>query len=435
MPPRRQFHSSARRSRKDDEEDDDDNPWGDLDKAFENLQDKSLYKQVYLNHPTQSSTPPAAAPKAKDPIAEMEEAIFAQAGAAAVKGVSKPKRNMTMAPLSGVKFSDLPPTASYDGMAIGNVGGDGPGAGAKWSEYMQGSTGEEGDDSPWSSLDAFVDNPDASAQFAVPLHLQDQQNVMQLSAQQYSPQHQYATHQPPHTPQQPHTAHEALAVNTALLQQQAQLHDPEEAMFTQAGAAAVANLFPNNEHSPSSSVVEDATQLSHVDPATGGASMVDVSSKRTTARSATAVGRVYLPSSAAALIRATESHTGVSGKGPVLHTAQLAGIMAAKRTAELIPLCHPLPLTHVDVRLNIVDPEENASEAGGEEGESWVQIECTARTAGQTGVEMEALTGCTMACLTVWDMAKAVAGKTMRMGDIMVFKKSGGKSGDWQRSH
>ena len=163
--------------------------------------------------------------------------------------------------------------------------------------------------------------------------------------------------------------------------------------------------------------------------------MVDVSSKRTTARSATAVGRVYLPSSAAALIRATESHTGVSGKGPVLHTAQLAGIMAAKRTAELIPLCHPLPLTHVDVRLNIVDPEENASEAGGEEGESWVQIECTARTAGQTGVEMEALTGCTMACLTVWDMAKAVAGKTMRMGDIMVFKKSGGKSGDWQRSH
>ncbi|SPO20628.1 related to Molybdopterin biosynthesis CNX2 protein [Ustilago trichophora] len=440
---KRAFHSSACRSRREEEnEDDEDNPWGDLDKAFENLQDKSLYKQVYLNHPS-APTPPApssALQETKDPIAEMEEAIFAQAGAAAVKGPSKPQRQVVTAPLSGVKFSDMPPPPQSTSSMMGGIGGldMAGGSGARWSEYMQ-SQGQalEDDDGPWSSLDAFVDNPDASAEFAVPLHMQPQHQVKGLSVQQ----HPYAAHQqepasqPYHQQLYSHTVGEAFAANDELLQQQIQMQghseDSEESAFAAAGAAAVANLFnPATSTPPISSMQEDSTTLSHIDPTTGGASMVDVSPKTITPRSATAVGRIYLPTPAASLVRSTESHSGVSGKGPVLHTAQLAGIMAAKRTADLIPLCHPLPLTHVDVKLSIRDGE--ADQADG--GESWIQVECTAKTAGQTGVEMEALTGCTVACLTVWDMVKAVAGKTMRMGDVMVVRKCGGKSGDWERS-
>lgn len=351
----------------------------------------------------------------------MEEAIFAQAGAAAVKGLSKPSRNVTMAPLSGVKFSDVPPSAGGSGsMSFGTQGFDGHlsggemgGVGVKWSEYMQDNAGD--DDSPWSSLDAFADNPESSAQFAVPLHLQEQQKVMQASAQQYSPHH----HNPvPHQ----HPAAEAFASNTAFINQQSQ-PDSEEAMFAQAGAEAVARMLnpPSSPYAPPSSL--DAAKLSHIDDS-GSASMVDVSPKATTFRSAIAIGRVYLPSTAASLIRTTGDP---SGKGPVLHTAQLAGIMAAKRTSDLIPLCHPLPLTHVDVKLDIHDGKE-------EEGESWISVECTAKTAGQTGVEMEALTGCMGACLTVWDMVKAVAGRKMRIGEVMVVKKEGGKSGDWVRN-
>ncbi len=307
----------------------------------------------------------------------------------------------------------------------------------KWSEYMQGSStsaGNEDDDSPWSSLDAFVDNPEASAEFAVPFNLGDQHRIMQLSAQQYNQPHQPAQQYEPYQPQQQHfTAGEAFAANDDFLRQQAQLQSEaaeeeldEEKLFAQAGAAAVANLFPSTpaSHSSASAPLE-SDRLSHVDAATGSASMVDVSSKNTTSRSATAVGRVYLPSSAAALVRSTETQRGVSNKGPVLHTAQLAGIMAAKRTSDLIPLCHPLPLTHVEVNLSITD---------GERGESWIEVECTAKTAGQTGVEMEALTGCMGACLTVWDMVKAVAGKSMRIGEVMVVRKEGGKSGDWVRA-
>lgn len=443
LAPRRAFHSSACRSRREEEdEDDDDNPWGDLDKAFENLQDKSLYKQVYLNHPS-APTPPApssALQERKDPIAEMEEAIFAQAGAAAVKGPSKPQRKVVTAPLSGVKFSDMPPQPHSMSSIMGGMGGlDMAGAsGARWSEYMQ-SEGQalEDDDGPWSSLDAFVDNPDASAEFAVPLHMQPQHQVMGLSAQQhpYAAHQQHPASQPYHQQLHSHTVGEAFAANDDLLQQQIQMQrhpeDLEESAFAAAGAAAAANLFnPPTCTLPISSMQEDSTTLSHIDPTTGGAFMVDVSPKTITSRSATAVGRIYLPTSAASLVRSTESHSGVSGKGPVLHTAQLAGIMAAKRTADLIPLCHPLPLTHVDVKLSIHDGEADE----GEGGESWIQVQCTAKTAGQTGVEMEALTGCTVACLTVWDMVKAVAGKTMRMGDVMVVRKSGGKSGDWERS-
>ncbi|SJX60095.1 related to Molybdopterin biosynthesis CNX2 protein [Sporisorium reilianum f. sp. reilianum] len=433
--PRRTFHSPARREQKkqDDEEDDDDNPWGDLDRAFENLEDKSLYKQVFLKHPFSGSAPPASSTtQPRDPIAEMEEAIFAQAGAAAVKTTSRPSRASAVGTLSGVTFSDAPPSAAPSGgypasLSRHDLGASSTGSSAKWSEYMH--DGDAEDDSPWSSLDAFVDNPDSSAQYAVPLHLQNQQSVMRLSAQQHAPP---AVSPQLQQPQQRFDAREAFAANDDLLRQQIQLqtqsnqeHDTEEEMFARAGAAAVAQLLNQPTTPTSSNAVdaEDSTRLSHVDPATGGASMVDVSHKPTTSRSATAVGRVYLPTSASHLLLATESQHGISNKGPVLHTAQLAGIMAAKRTADLIPLCHPLPLTHVDVKLDIVHGEE----------ESWIEVECTATTAGQTGVEMEALTGCTTACLTVWDMVKAVAGKTMRIGDVMVVRKRGGKSGDWVR--
>ncbi|SAM72760.1 related to Molybdopterin biosynthesis CNX2 protein [Ustilago bromivora] len=415
MTPRRGYHSSAHRQKhskkvEEEEEDDDDNPWGDLDKAFENLQDKSLYKQVYVKHPGSPHAPSsedAVAPSsaAKDPIAEMEEAIFAQAGAAAVRGSSKPERNVTMAPLSGVKFSNVPPSVGGSGPDLNGISMDGD-AGAKWSEYM-GATGEE-DDSPWSSLDAFADNPESSAQFAVPLHLQEQQKLMQASAQHF------ATATPQH--HQQHPAADAFAANSAFIQQQTKPESSEEAMLAQ----AVARMLNHTSSSSFHANQENPGNLSHID-ASGSASMVDVSPKPTTLRSATATGRVYMPSSAITLIRTTGDPP---GKGPVLHTAQLAGIMAAKRTSDLIPLCHPLPLTHVEVKLEVED---------GEEGKGWVSVECTARTTGQTGVEMEALTGCMGACLTIWDMVKAIAGKEMRIGEVKVVRKEGGKSGDWVR--
>ncbi|KAL9937417.1 hypothetical protein V8E36_003826 [Tilletia maclaganii] len=281
--------------------------------------------------------------------------------------------------------------------------------------------------------------------------------------------------------------------------------------------------------------------------------MVDVSAKTPTFRTGVAVGRVFLPRIALDLVRASEADGPGSGdgdgKGPVLRTAQLAGIMGAKRTAELIPLCHPLPLSHVDVVLDVVeydgaedrDTEQarrrrkeaekeeldalaasdaflleatssdwgKGSEEGKEAGDSrarqdfgfriedlvdadrwrgrdfdlddagaggrsrvafdgptlaelrfsspsssasgqdgishhgpasqsaaadgparaaagYVQVTCTARTTGPTGVEMEALVGANVACLTIWDMVKAI-------GNVKVVKKTGGKSGDWER--
>ncbi|KAI3484692.1 hypothetical protein L1887_52118 [Cichorium endivia] len=402
--PRRAFHSCSQRhksaSRGQDEEADDDSPWGDLDKAFENLQDKSLYQRVYATPERHSPSPAAAASAdadspARDPIAAMEEEIFARAGAAAVSSATP--RKVSTAPLSGVRFSDAPP--SMPEVSAGAAAPTG-----RWTEYMHGGSV---DDSPWSSLDAFADNPESSAEFAVPLDLAAQHNLMQRSAEPY-----VEAHAPPRM-HEGASAAAAFAANDTLLGQQALLSE-QEALFAQAGAAAV------NAQSPTL----EADHLSHIDAGTGAASMVDVSCKPTTSRSATAVGRVYMPFEAAQLVRSAESRGGVSGKGPVLHTAQLAGIMAAKRTADLIPLCHPLSLTHVDVALALVDQPGS---------KSYVDIECTAKTAGATGVEMEALTGCTAACLTVWDMAKAVAGKTMRIGDVRVVRKTGGKSADWTR--
>jgi cyclic pyranopterin phosphate synthase len=142
--------------------------------------------------------------------------------------------------------------------------------------------------------------------------------------------------------------------------------------------------------------------LSHVDR-TGAVRMVDVSAKAVTAREAVARGRVTMSAVAVRQIRA-----GAIEKGDPLQTARLAGIMAAKRTSDLIPLCHPLPLTHVDVSLT--------AEAGGYE------IEARARTMARTGVEMEALTAVAVAALTVYDMVKAVD-KAMVIDEIRLVQK------------
>jgi cyclic pyranopterin phosphate synthase len=152
------------------------------------------------------------------------------------------------------------------------------------------------------------------------------------------------------------------------------------------------------------------TELTHLDE-TGAARMVDVGGKEITAREAIATGRITMSSEAAAAIRA-----GSVKKGDVLATARIAGIMAAKKAAELIPLCHPLPLTRVAIDLA---PDETG-----------VTVTATAATEGKTGVEMEALTAASVALLTLYDMAKALD-KAMVIGDIRLLSKKGGKSGDW----
>src|SRR5512143_615301 len=151
--------------------------------------------------------------------------------------------------------------------------------------------------------------------------------------------------------------------------------------------------------------------LSHLDEA-GRARMVDVGAKPDTERLAIARGEVTMRPETLALIRA-----GALKKGDVLTVAQIAGVMAAKRTSELIPLCHPLPLTQVEVELSLDDALPG------------VQIRATARTAGKTGVEMEALIAVSVAALTVYDMAKAVE-KTMHIQNIRLVEKHGGQSGD-----
>jgi len=140
--------------------------------------------------------------------------------------------------------------------------------------------------------------------------------------------------------------------------------------------------------------------------------MVDISAKPDTAREAVARGSVYMNPETLGMVV-----SGGAAKGDVLTTARLAGVMAAKRTHELIPLCHPLLLTDIDVALE-ADRTRNA-----------IDITATVRTAGKTGVEMEALTAVAVAALTVYDMAKAVQ-RDMRIGDIRLVRKRGGKSGD-----
>ena len=154
------------------------------------------------------------------------------------------------------------------------------------------------------------------------------------------------------------------------------------------------------------------TGFTHFDAA-GNAAMVDVTAKPVTDRIATARARVAMQPETLAMIQA-----GTAKKGDVLGVARLAGIMAAKRTADLIPLCHPLPVTAVTVDLT-PDPAANT-----------VEIAATVRTTGQTGVEMEALTAANIAALTVYDMCKAVD-RSMRIEGIRVTQKAGGKSGDF----
>ena len=153
--------------------------------------------------------------------------------------------------------------------------------------------------------------------------------------------------------------------------------------------------------------------LTHFDAA-GNAVMVDVSEKPVTAREATAHGIITMNADAFAAVE-----SGTVKKGDVLGVARVAGIMATKRTSELIPLCHPLPLTKVSVDFRLL-PERQAVEAL-----------CTVKTAGVTGVEMEALTGVSTALLTIYDMCKAVQ-KDMRIENIRLLSKSGGKSGDYK---
>jgi cyclic pyranopterin phosphate synthase len=157
--------------------------------------------------------------------------------------------------------------------------------------------------------------------------------------------------------------------------------------------------------------LERMSKLSHFDEA-GEARMVDVSGKAATRREAEASAFVAM---SAETLAALEQNP----KGNPLEVARIAGIQAAKRTAELIPMCHPLPLSHVDVRAE-------AAEGG-------IAIRATAATTGQTGVEMEALTAAAVAALTVYDMCKA-ADKGIVIREVQLEHKSGGKSGDWRRS-
>jgi len=154
-------------------------------------------------------------------------------------------------------------------------------------------------------------------------------------------------------------------------------------------------------------------ELSHIG-ASGDARMVDVSQKAATERAAIAEGRVVMRPETLALIR-----SGDAKKGDVLGTARIAGIMAAKRTHELIPLCHPIALTKVTVDLAL------------DEALPGVVVRAEAKTVGPTGVEMEALTAAAVACLTVYDMAKAVD-RGMRIEGVRLIDKRGGKSGHWR---
>jgi cyclic pyranopterin monophosphate synthase len=159
-------------------------------------------------------------------------------------------------------------------------------------------------------------------------------------------------------------------------------------------------------------VPQTSSKLSHVDRR-GRVKMVDVGAKPVTDRQAVARGTITMSANALKLIR-----RGEVAKGDPLQTARLAGILGAKQTASLIPLCHPLPLTHVSVELT--------------PSKSGYTIEARVRTSAQTGVEMEALTAVAVAALTIYDMVKAVD-KDMIIGDICLVEKSGGKSGHYIR--
>jgi len=155
-----------------------------------------------------------------------------------------------------------------------------------------------------------------------------------------------------------------------------------------------------------------STKLTHLSPA-GRVRMVDVGDKSVSQRQAVAAGRIRISPQAMEEVR-----QGRLAKGNVLETARLAGIMAAKRTAELVPLCHSLPLEHVEIEIRDIG--------------SGFEIEASVRTTGKTGVEMEALTAVTVAALALYDMVKA-ADRTVVIGDVRLLRKSGGRSGLYVR--
>lgn len=155
------------------------------------------------------------------------------------------------------------------------------------------------------------------------------------------------------------------------------------------------------------------SSLTHFD-ADGQAHMVDVGAKAETSRRAVAFGRIHMQPETLAMIR-----TGNSKKGDVLGIARIAAIQASKRTSELIPLCHPIPLTRVAVEFRI------------DEATSSIECEVTTETVGRTGVEMEALTAASLALLTIYDMTKAVD-RGMEITSIRLLEKEGGKSGHWK---
>jgi len=156
-------------------------------------------------------------------------------------------------------------------------------------------------------------------------------------------------------------------------------------------------------------------ELTHLDGA-AGARMVDVGGKAETVRSATAEGAIRMAAPAFRLVA-----DGAVTKGDVLTVSQIAGTMAAKRTAELIPLCHPLGLDHIEVQATLDD------------GLPGVRVQATVRTTGKTGVEMEALTAVTVALLTVYDMVKS-ADREMELVTVRLMEKTGGSRGDWRRA-
>lgn len=199
-------------------------------------------------------------------------------------------------------------------------------------------------------------------------------------------------------------------------------------------------LLPHIYRRWSSSSSQPSLRLTHIG-SDGRPCMVDVGSKDATKRSATASGRIYIPGSAYNLVTGSGDADSTDktiqkarSKGDVMTVAQLAAIMGCKRTSELIPLCHPLQISNISVTLT---PERGVCPVSqhDDEGALEYSIKCTATVTceGKTGVEMEALTAVSVGLLTVWDMLKAVAGKEMKIGEIIVAHKTGGKSGDFTR--
>lgn len=281
-------------------------------------------------------------------------------------------------------------------------------ASVTWSEYMG---VKNDDDSPWASLDAFADG------------VRQKGNKGNVS--------------------------DGTKSNASSIE------DWEESAIAAADAyAARQNMQQSMEYSRMPSIPKTRTQddpqinaaplrLTHIDAEHNDrAAMVDVSEKQVTKRIATAKCRVYIPAHVLPLLESTQPTMGENAsqfgnsvrlKGPVLHTAQLAGIMAAKKTSELIPLCHGLNLSHVDVQLNVHNMTEEELEEESTNLSAFIEIICTTTTTSTTGVEMEALTGASVTSLVLWDMLKSVAGKEMRIDGLLVTHKSGGKSGDWER--